>query len=127
LFDRRNVDRTVASLVASQDGGGKSSERKAAKKRLADAEKRLRRFQDAIAAGIDPNAMVDAINEPQAQRAAAKAELDGAPAPTAVTDAEVYAMIDALGDVGAALKDAKPESLERLYRELRLELRYRPH
>jgi hypothetical protein len=58
--------------------------------------------------------VVDAINEAQAQRAAAQAELDGAPAPTAVTDAEVYAMIDSLGDVGAALKDAKPESLERL-------------
>jgi hypothetical protein len=35
--------------------------------------------------------------------------------------------IDSLGDVGATLKDAKPESLERLYRELRLELKYQPH
>jgi hypothetical protein len=35
-------------------------------------------------------------------------------------------MIDALGDVGAALKAAKPESLERLYRELRLEMSYQP-
>jgi len=48
-----------------------------------------------IGAGIDPNAMVDTINEAQEQRAAAMAELEGAPAPTAVTDAEVYAMIDA--------------------------------
>jgi hypothetical protein len=39
---------------------------------------RLRRFQDAIGAGIDPDALVDAINEAQAQRAAAQAELDGA-------------------------------------------------
>jgi len=45
LFDRRNVDRTVAALVASQDGGAKSGEREAAKKRLADTEKRLRRFR----------------------------------------------------------------------------------
>jgi hypothetical protein len=36
-------------------------------------------------------------------------------------------MIDSLGDIGAALKDAKPESLERLYRELRIEPRYQPH
>ncbi|OZM83061.1 hypothetical protein CFP66_00305 [Pseudonocardia sp. MH-G8] len=76
--------------------------------------------------GIDPGAVVDAINEAHAQRAAAQAEPDGAPAPYAVTDAEVYAMSDALGDVGAALKGAKPESLERLYRDLRLELRYQP-
>jgi hypothetical protein len=32
VFDRRNVDRTVAALVASQDGGGKSSERETAKR-----------------------------------------------------------------------------------------------
>jgi hypothetical protein len=77
LFDRRNVDRTVAALVASQDGGGKSSERETAKKRLADAEMRLRRFRDAIGAGVDPDTLVEAINEAQAQRAASQAGLDG--------------------------------------------------
>jgi hypothetical protein len=35
-------------------------------------------------------------------------------------------MIDSLGDVGAALREAEPDSLERLYCELRLELRYQP-
>ena len=42
------------------------------------------------------------------------------------TDGEVFAMIDSLGDVGAALSEARPESLSRLYRDLRLELRYEP-
>lgn len=36
-------------------------------------------------------------------------------------------MIDSLGDVGAALADARPESLSRLYQHLGLELRYEPH
>jgi hypothetical protein len=36
-------------------------------------------------------------------------------------------MIDSFGDVGAALKDAEPGSLERLYRELGIGLRYEPH
>jgi hypothetical protein len=41
----------VAALVASQDGGGaKLSEHDAARERLTDAEGRLKRFQDAIAA-----------------------------------------------------------------------------
>lgn len=35
-------------------------------------------------------------------------------------------MIDPLDDVGAALKAGKPESLTRLYQQLRLELRYEP-
>jgi hypothetical protein len=43
----------------------------AAKKRLADAETRLRRFQAAVGSGVDPAALVDVINEAQAQQAAA--------------------------------------------------------
>ena len=52
--------------------------------------------------------------------------MEGTPAPTLITDAEIYAMIDSLGDVGAVLKDAEPDSLERLYHELGLSLRYEP-
>ena len=35
-------------------------------------------------------------------------------------------MVDCLGDVGTALKDAPPERLARLYADLRLDLRYEP-
>ncbi len=35
-------------------------------------------------------------------------------------------MVDLLGDVGAMIADARPERLNRLYRELGLELRYKP-
>jgi hypothetical protein len=41
---------------------------------MADAEARLRRFQAAIAAGIDPAALVEVINTAQGERAAAPAE-----------------------------------------------------
>jgi hypothetical protein len=102
LFDGSNIDRTVAALVASQDGGSESVGYDAAKKRLADAKARLGRFQEAIASGVDPAALVDVINEAQTQRATAQAELAGTPVPTSLADAEVYAMVDALGDVGAA-------------------------
>ncbi len=73
-----------------------------AAKRLADAEPRLRRFQTAIAAGVDPAALVESINQAQAQRAAAHAELDNTPLPQMLTEAEIYAMIDYLGDVDSA-------------------------
>jgi hypothetical protein len=127
LFEPRNVDRTVAALIGSQqDAGAASGNREAAKKRLADAEARLRRFQAAIAAGIDPAAVMEAVNESQAQRAAARAELEGTPAPNSLTEGEVYAMIDSLGDVGEALTGKHPESLTRLYQKLGLELRYMP-
>ena len=77
--------------------------------------------------GADPAALVEAINTAQAERAAAQAELANAPDPRALSDAEVYAMVDSLGNVGAALKDAKTESLVRLYESPGLDLNYEPH
>jgi hypothetical protein len=40
LFDRLNVDRTVAALIASQDGSQGVGQRDAAKRRLIEAESR---------------------------------------------------------------------------------------
>jgi hypothetical protein len=39
--------------------------------------------------------------------------------------ADVNAMIDALGDVGSAIKDARPDSLPELYRELGIKVIHR--
>lgn len=90
LFHRDHVDKTVAALVASQDGAGqKVSGREAAEHRLAKAEAEIRRFQAAIAAGIDPTALVEAINSAQAERAAAQAEINNTPALNLMEAAEV--------------------------------------
>lgn len=127
LFDRKNIDRTVEALVDSQ--GGARSEgctQETAKKRLAEAEARLRRFQAAIAAGVDAEALVESINEAQAQRAAARAGLENIPAPNTLTTAEVHAIVDYLGDVGTALNQGDPAKLEDLYEALRLEMVYDP-
>ncbi len=127
LFARENVDNTVAALLDSQQPtGGQPSARDATKKRLSEAEARLHRFQTAIEAGVDPAALVDAINAAQATRAAARAEVENAPAPNTLSAAEVYAMIDALGDVDEALSGARPESLVTLYQAVGLQVRYEP-
>jgi hypothetical protein len=67
LFARKNRDGTVVALVASQ-GAARSDSREAPKKRLDAAESRLRRLQAAIEAGVDPAALVEGINDAQAQR-----------------------------------------------------------
>ena len=126
LFDRTNIDDTVTSLVSSQGGGAEPGMRRAVRAFLADAQARLRRHQAAIEAGVDPAALVDAMNAAQAERAAAQAELDAAPVTGELAATDVYAMVDLLGDVGAMIADARPERLNRLYRELGLELRYKP-
>ncbi|SES43445.1 hypothetical protein [Lentzea albida] len=124
IFDRKSIDRTVAAMVASQDDSSGKSSREVAKKRLTDAETKLRRFQAAIAAGVDPVALVDAINEAEEQRAAASAELNGLPAPNLTSEAEVQAAVDSLSDVTVVIKEGDPEKLSRLYGELGIELKY---
>jgi hypothetical protein len=66
-------------------------------------------------------------NRARAERDAARAQLRQGPARCDVYDlAEVFAMVDALGDVGAALDTAKPQRLARLYEELDVTVRFRP-
>jgi hypothetical protein len=120
LFDRANLDRTVAALVASQGSASPTAGREAARKRAADAGARLRRFQAAIAAGVE------VINAAQAERAAAQAEVDGTPTPGALTAAEVYAIVDSLGDLGGALSGARPGRLADLYAAVDLHVRDDP-
>lgn len=127
LLDRENLDQTVAQLLGSQPASGVPTDSSAAKAKRADAERRLQRFQDAIAAGADPAAVVEPMNQAQAERAAAQAEIDAVSKQgTALDVAEVYAMIDSLGDVGATLSEAKPTALNRLYRELNVSAIYLP-
>ncbi|QWF84965.1 hypothetical protein [Amycolatopsis sp. CA-230715] len=125
LFHPDNRDRTAAALLGS-DGNQAGGALDAVRNRLADAEARLQRYQAAIAAGVEPEALVDPSNQAQAERATAKAQIESLPAGTSVSTAEVYARIDQLGDVCGTLADGTTAGLSRLYRALNLELRYEP-
>ena len=81
LFDRANVDRTMAALIGSQEGAKGSDAQSVVKKQLSDAQTKQRRFQAVVEAWVDPSALVEGMNEAQEQPAAAKAQLEGLPAP----------------------------------------------
>ena len=68
---------------------------------LKDAETRLRRYQAAIAPGVDPAAMVEAINQAQALRTAAQDALNSRPA----NDAQRAAFAARLAEQGLAVVD----------------------
>ncbi len=125
LFHPAQREQTVAALLGAQPAA-QAIGTDDAKARRADADQRLRRYHAAIAAGVDPEAMVEAINQAQAERRAAQAEIDSAPAAAVLAAADVHAMIDSFGDVGAALDEGRPAALDRLYRALDLGVRYEP-
>ncbi|WP_370942031.1 hypothetical protein AB5J62_23265 [Amycolatopsis sp. cg5] len=54
----------------------------------------------------------------------ARAEPEHLPASATVEAAEVYAMLDSLGDVGGALNSGNPDRLAKLYGDLHLEMLY---
>lgn len=124
LLAPKNRDTTVAALVGAQPGTTTNTRTEPLRHRIKDAETRLRRLQAAIEAGADPAALIDALNRAQAERDAARTELDALPASREVGPAEVDAMIDYLDTIGRQVNDAGPAKLQELYTALDLELLY---
>jgi DNA invertase Pin-like site-specific DNA recombinase len=124
LFAPENRDETVDQLLASAGVANEPTADDRSKAKITEASTKLRRLQDAIKAGVNPAALVDAINEAQAELETAEAERALQPDARTITRAEVYAMIDYLGNVGVALKRGDPPELQRLYEGLRLEIIY---
>jgi hypothetical protein len=63
----------------SQDTPLAADRYRRARHRLKDAETKLGRLRSAIEAGGDPDALIEGINQAQAKRAAAQAEVDNKP------------------------------------------------
>lgn len=126
LFDPDHREQTIDQLLAADIDAGQDARQQQAKRRLDDAETRLRRLQAAIEAGADPAALVDAINRVQEERQAARVDLDQLPANRALSRAEVAALVNELGSIGPALDKADPAELEQLYAALGLEMVYDP-
>jgi hypothetical protein len=124
LFDDERRATTVAQLAAADSSTSGSARIEQSRNRLGDAEKRLPRLQQAIEAGANPAALVDALNRAEEERQAARTDLDRIPAGRVLSHADVAVMIDELGDVGQALDRADPAGLEALYSALRLEMLY---
>ena len=116
----------MARLVNRALAGSRPAQREHARRRLTNAEAKLRRHQAASEAGIDPAALIDAINQAQAERVAAHAELNGQPAAQELTRQDIDTMIDSIGDISAALAEAEPQRLTALYDALRLRMVYDP-
>ncbi|WP_253890226.1 recombinase family protein [Actinokineospora diospyrosa] len=124
LLTPKNRDATVAALAGAQPDATTNTRTEPLRQRIKDAETRLRRLQAAIEAGANPTALVDALNRAEAERDAARTELDALPSARTTSATEVHAMIDYLDTIGRQVNDASPAKLQELYTALDLELLY---
>ncbi|HEY2204658.1 MAG TPA: recombinase family protein [Pseudonocardia sp.] len=126
LFDEDHRTET-AQLLAGVDGSSEQDvHTEHARRRVSKAETHIRRLQEAIKAGANPAALVDALNQAHEERSAARALLDSLPLPQIISAADVEALVDHLGGLNNALTRANPSHLERLYRDVGLEMVYDP-
>ncbi|WP_235211231.1 hypothetical protein [Nocardia brasiliensis] len=111
LFDQhQHRNRTVEILLAAQEPDDTDALRALLRRRIAEADTKLQRHLAAIEAGVDPAAFVSSMNAAQAEKAAARAELDAIPKPIRLTETEMHKLIEPAGDIGAVLSAGAPRT-----------------
>jgi site-specific DNA recombinase len=128
LFDPERIDQTIAALAATQRPAPLDEQAAAARREIAEAERKLARHRAALEAGADPAVVAGWIAEVQAAKAAAETRLRCSRPVSArqLSHDELAEMIASLGDVLRVLADADPARKSVLYGGLGLRLTFYP-
>jgi site-specific DNA recombinase len=128
IFSPDRIDDTCTALAAASEPDPAIRARQDAhRKKLKDCDTRLAKYRAALEAGTDPAIVGQWIAEVQAERLTAQRALDEATPPeNQLTKDEVRALVEALGDIVTALKDADPAAKADTYRDLGIKLVYHP-
>jgi site-specific DNA recombinase len=96
---------------------------------IADCDTRLTRYQAALDAGADPQAVAEWTRQVKAERAAALAR-DASQARSQpgrqLTEDDIHALIAALADLRDVIRDAGPAQKAAIYDQLELKVTFRP-
>ncbi|MFD6398965.1 zinc ribbon domain-containing protein [Nocardia sp. NPDC060249] len=122
LFDRKNLDTTVAVFVDAPNDDGIDTRRQ--RQRIGHAQMKIGRHLAAIEVGVDPQAVVEVLNSAQAEKAAAEVELNNLPKIERLTDIELRKLIESLADVRAILAAGAPDHKIERYNAFELHVRF---
>ncbi|MEU7874314.1 hypothetical protein [Dactylosporangium sp. NPDC049140] len=95
---------------------------------IASCDAKLERYRAALEAGADPAVVTEWIKTTQTERAHAEQDIrshTATPRP-GMTVEQVTDLVDSLGDLTMALREATPEDKAAVYRELGLRLTFHP-
>ncbi|WP_078601012.1 recombinase family protein [Streptomyces violens] len=126
-FAPARLGRTLQLLQRSQEHAQAPDPTwEAARRTVADCERRLTQYRTALDGGADPVVVTRWINEAQAERHVAQQQLHrrSTQSPVVLTTEQIRTMIDELGGMAGLLSTAKPLEKRPLYEAFGLELIY---
>ena len=128
-FAPEQVEETVKAMFsASEPSMAEVARSHAADRRLADAEKKLTRFKEALAAGVDPHLVAAWINDAQKEATEARADKEAltAAASAGPTREELRALVADFADLTGRLSRVPVEVRAEIYAQLGVRLTYDP-
>jgi hypothetical protein len=127
LFNPEHLDQTCEQLAAASatPDDGDLAKLEVNRRKIADCDRRLARYQAALDNGADPAVVATWIAQVQGEKLAAQKTLAAAP-PQSSTPDQIRNLIAGLGDLAAMLGRADGSAKADLYAALGLRLTYRP-
>jgi site-specific DNA recombinase len=128
-FDPVGRRRTIHALAdVSHVDDGPDPRVAAARAVIQSCDAKLNRYRMALDAGADPAVVAAWIKATQAERARAEQDLRGHTAAprSAMTVEQVTELVDSLGDLTVAMREASPEDKAEVYRQFGLRLTFHP-
>ncbi|WP_018223650.1 hypothetical protein [Salinispora pacifica] len=127
-FAPQRLEHTIAAMADAQPVAHPPPTGIPAQSIITECDAKLERHRAALDAGADPTVVTAWITRTQADRARAEAELHALASitPHRLARAEITALVTALGDIAAVLRDADPADKAKVYRQLGLRLNYQP-
>ena len=125
-FSPSRLTATVQAMADAQHDDVDQQAIKAARETLANCTTRLDRYRAALDSGADPTVVSRWIADVQAEQVTAEATLRRLTGRRTMSTDEIHRVVEALGNITAVLRDADPADKALIYRELGLNLTYRP-
>ncbi|WP_414855641.1 hypothetical protein [Micromonospora zamorensis] len=122
------IQQTITAMADAQPLDHPPATSRAAQTIITECDAKLERYRAALDAGADPAVVTGWIAQTQAERARAEADLhaNADTTPRRMSRAEIAALVNALGDIAAVLRDADPADKAEVYRQPGLRLTHLP-
>ena len=127
VFDPENLDATCEALAAaSRPDPTALAQRQELRRRVADCDRRLGRYREALSGNGDATVIAGWIAETQREREDLERQLAELAPSGEITREEARSIVEGVEDLTRATAEASPKDKAALYRELGIKLTYHP-